>query len=73
MASRGLRVLAFAYRDGVELQGRPYAADQIEERLIFLGLAALSDPVRPEVAKEAIRACHTAGIRGDYGHRGTTH
>ena len=70
MASRGLRVLAFAYRDGVELQGRPYAADQIEDRLIFLGLAALSDPVRPEVPA-AIRACHTAGIRvimitGDY-------
>jgi sodium/potassium-transporting ATPase subunit alpha len=70
MAGRGLRVLAFAYRDSGELQGRPYAADQIEDRLIFLGLAALSDPVRPEVP-EAIRACHTAGIRvimitGDY-------
>ena len=70
MASRGLRVLAFAYRDGTELQDTPYASDQIEDRLIFLGLAALSDPIRPEVPG-AIRACHTAGIRvtmitGDY-------
>jgi sodium/potassium-transporting ATPase subunit alpha len=70
MAGRGLRVLAFAYREGGELQGTPYSSDQIEDQLIFLGLAALSDPVRPEVP-EAIRACHTAGIRvimitGDY-------
>jgi sodium/potassium-transporting ATPase subunit alpha len=70
MASRGLRVLAFAYRDGGELQGTPYASDQVEDRLIFLGLAALSDPVRLEVP-QAIHACHSAGIRvimitGDY-------
>ncbi|HSF58660.1 MAG TPA: HAD-IC family P-type ATPase [Candidatus Binatia bacterium] len=70
MASRGLRVLAFAYRDARELQGTPYSSEQIEDHLIFLGLAALSDPVRLEVP-EAIRACHTAGIRvmmitGDY-------
>ena len=66
----GLRVLAFAYRERGEPQSGPYTADQIEDRLIFLGLAALSDPVRPEVP-DAIRACHTAGIRvimvtGDY-------
>ena len=53
-----------------ELQGTPYSSEQIEDQLIFLGLAALSDPLRPEVP-EAIRACHTAGIRvimitGDY-------
>ena len=70
MAGRGLRVLAFAYREGGELPGTPYSSEQIEDQLIFLGLAALSDPVRPEVP-EAIRACHTAGIRvimitGDY-------
>jgi sodium/potassium-transporting ATPase subunit alpha len=70
MASRGLRVLAFAYRDAAELQSTAYDSDRVEDRLIFLGLAALSDPVRPEVP-EAIRACHTAGIRvmmvtGDY-------
>ncbi|HXV80898.1 MAG TPA: HAD-IC family P-type ATPase, partial [Candidatus Binatia bacterium] len=70
MASRGLRVLAFAYRGGTELQGARYDAAKIEDHLIFLGLAALSDPVRPEVPA-AIRACHNAGIRvimitGDY-------
>jgi magnesium-transporting ATPase (P-type) len=70
MASRGLRVLAFAYRDGEELQGIPYTPEHIEDHLIFLGLAALSDPVRREVPG-AIRACHSAGIRvimitGDY-------
>jgi sodium/potassium-transporting ATPase subunit alpha len=70
MASRGLRVLAFAYRDGGEIAGTPYASADIESHLVYLGLVALSDPVRPEVPP-AIHACHTAGIRiimvtGDY-------
>jgi sodium/potassium-transporting ATPase subunit alpha len=70
MAGRGLRVLAFAYRDGAELDGAPYTTTDIETHLVFLGLVALSDPVRPEVPA-AIHACHTAGIRvimitGDY-------
>ncbi len=70
MASRGLRVLAFAYRDGAELNGAPFTSAGIEKNLVYLGLAALSDPLRPEVAP-AIHACHTAGIRvimvtGDY-------
>jgi sodium/potassium-transporting ATPase subunit alpha len=70
MADRGLRVLAFAYRDGEESSGADYSTANVETRLVYLGLVALSDPVRPEVP-EAIRACHTAGIRvmmitGDY-------
>lgn len=70
MASRGLRVLAFAYRDDAEVDDGPYTTERVENRLVFLGLAGLSDPVRPEVP-DAIRACHTAGIRvimitGDY-------
>jgi sodium/potassium-transporting ATPase subunit alpha len=70
MANRGLRVLAFAYRDGEELCGADYSTTNVETRLVYLGLVALSDPVRPEVPA-AIRACHRAGIRvimitGDY-------
>ena len=70
MAERGLRVLAFAYREGEELNGAPYTTTEIETHLVYLGLVALSDPVRPEVPA-AIHACHTAGIRvimvtGDY-------
>ena len=70
LAQRGLRVLAFAYRDGAELDGAPFTATNVETRLVYLGLVALSDPVRPEVPA-AIHACHTAGIRvimmtGDY-------
>jgi magnesium-transporting ATPase (P-type) len=71
MAGRGLRVLALAYCDDPELQNKSiYPTEQIENRLVFLGLVAMSDPIRPGVP-EAIRACHTAGIRvlmitGDY-------
>ena len=70
MAQRGLRVLAFAYRDGAEIAGASFAITDIETQLVYLGLVALSDPVRPEVPA-AIHACHTAGIRvimitGDY-------
>lgn len=70
MAGRGLRVLGFAYRDGAELNGAPFTSIEVETRLVFLGLVALSDPVRPEVPA-AIHACHNAGIRvimitGDY-------
>jgi sodium/potassium-transporting ATPase subunit alpha len=71
MASRGLRVLALAYRDDAELQrAADYPSETAERRLVFLGLTAMSDPVRAEVPP-AIRACHAAGIRvmmitGDY-------
>ena len=74
-ARDGLRVLAVAMRS---LEPEPhtpsssrYAAERIEQDLTFLGLAAMMDPPRPEVA-EAVAKCHTAGIRiimitGDYG------
>ncbi|MBF8254523.1 MAG: sodium/potassium-transporting ATPase, partial [Deltaproteobacteria bacterium] len=70
MAGRGLRVLALAYRDAVDLNADRYSTTEMETQLIYLGLVALSDPVRPEVPP-AIRACHSAGIRvimitGDY-------
>ncbi|HQE92714.1 MAG TPA: cation-transporting P-type ATPase [Anaerolineae bacterium] len=69
-ARRGLRVLAVATRP---LPGTfsNYNAEAIETDLTFLGLIAMMDPPRPEVA-EAVTRCHYAGIRiimvtGDYG------
>jgi len=69
-ATAALRVLAVAYRDLPE--GSDYrSVEQVERELIFVGLVAMLDPARPEVA-EAIDLCHEAGIRvfmitGDYG------
>jgi Ca2+-transporting ATPase len=60
-AHQALRVLAMAHR---RLDGEPkaYRAQDLEDRLVFLGLAAMKDPLRPE-AKAAVQACHDAGIR----------
>jgi P-type Ca2+ transporter type 2C len=60
-AHQALRVLAMAHR---RLDGEPkvYRAQELEDRLVFLGLAAMKDPLRPE-AKAAVQACHDAGIR----------
>lgn len=60
MAKNGIRVLGLAYRfiDADELD-RP---ERYEQNLIYLGLAGMIDPVRPE-AVEAVRLCKQAGIR----------
>jgi len=60
MAETGIRVLGLAYRfiDADELD-RP---ERYEQNLIYLGLAGMIDPVRPE-AVEAVRRCKQAGIR----------
>lgn len=61
MAARGLRVLAFARmhfaaaRDGIDHR-------DITDSLTFLGLQGMLDPPRKE-AIEAVRRCHSAGIR----------
>jgi len=55
-AARGMRVLGLAYRE-LAPGGEPAYDD-----LVWLGLVALSDPVRSGV-REAIAACRTAGIR----------
>ena len=69
-ARGALRVLALARRQ-LPRQAGGFAADSVEQELTFLGLVAMMDPPRPEVA-EAIRCCREAGIRwamitGDYG------
>ncbi len=60
-AQQALRVLALADRvfDTVPDVMR---ADRLECDLVFLGLAAMKDPLRPE-AKAAVRLCQEAGIR----------
>lgn len=69
-ARNGLRVLAIAQRIIPERIGE-YSSENIETNLTFLGLMALMDPPREEVAN-AVEKCHHAGIRivmitGDYG------
>jgi calcium-translocating P-type ATPase len=68
--AQGLRVLAVA-RKTLSGTTAPASRDEVEQDLHFLGLVALFDPPRPEVA-DAVARCHSAGIRivvitGDYG------
>ncbi|KRN29032.1 hypothetical protein IV38_GL001247 [Lactobacillus selangorensis] len=76
-AKEGLRVLGVGYRDIVK--GKTdlpdslddYSIDNVEQQMVFVGLIAMSDPPRPEVA-QAIKECHEASIKvimvtGDYG------
>jgi magnesium-transporting ATPase (P-type) len=69
-ARNALRVLALARRP-LPARAGGFSAETVEQELTFLGLVAMMDPPRPEVA-EAIRCCREAGIRwamitGDYG------
>eukprot|EP00158_Paraphelidium_tribonemae_P008888 Partr_v1_DN28718_c1_g1_i4_m61756 putative ATPase CA transporting len=63
MASRGLRVLALAYRPVVDpnVNVVAWSREEVECDLIFLGLAGIYDPPRPE-SKEAVAQCRKAGI-----------
>jgi calcium-translocating P-type ATPase len=69
-ARRALRVLALARRD-LPARSGAYTPEKVEQDLTFLGLAAMMDPPRPDVAA-AVKTCVAAGIRivmitGDYG------
>ncbi len=67
-AKAGLRSLAFSYRiinQQDPLFGQPLDKATIattETHMIFIGLAAMSDPPRPEIY-EAVKKCHRAKIR----------
>ena len=61
MASRGLRVLAFAKKK-VENENHRIEISDVDNGLVFLGFQAMLDPPRPEVI-DAIRECQNAGIR----------
>jgi Ca2+-transporting ATPase len=58
LQARGMRTIGFAYRDVADP-----AADAAEQigGLTWLGFAALTDPVRPEVPG-AVAACRSAGL-----------
>jgi Ca2+-transporting ATPase len=60
-AHQALRVLGIAQRR-LDREPDAYRAQELEDRLVFLGLAAMKDPLRPE-AKAAVQACHNAGIQ----------
>lgn len=62
MSKKGMRVLAFAFKD-LPLDGpHKLNADEVETGLNFIGLVAISDPPR-EKTIFAIKKCQDAGIR----------
>lgn len=60
-ASKGIRVLAYAYRL-MDALPQPFEYSTVERDMQFMGLSGLMDPPREEV-KLAIQECRTAGIR----------
>jgi len=58
MAREGLRMLAVAYKE----KSKDELEDDIEENLIFIGLAGIMDPPRPDVS-DSIIAAQNAGVR----------
>jgi len=61
LAQQALRVLAVAQRRMGD-RGSTRADASVEQELVFLGLFAMKDPLRPE-AMEAVRLCRVAGIK----------
>ncbi|MDS0516562.1 HAD-IC family P-type ATPase [Klebsiella pneumoniae] len=60
-ARQGLRMVAAACKPA-SLDATTLNHEDLQEGLIFLGIAGMMDPPRPE-AIDAIHACQTAGIR----------
>ncbi len=68
LAAKGLRVLAVAIANGIDMNSLP--ASQTGFNFSLLGLVGLADPIRPEVP-QAVQDCLTAGVKvimitGDY-------
>ena len=61
MASRGLRVLAFARKILAE-PSQTVVHNDVSDGLVFLGLQAMMDPPRKEAIK-AVKVCQLAGIK----------
>ena len=61
MADQALRVLCGAQRSW-EAAPDCYEPEHLEQKLCYLGLSGMIDPIRPEV-KAAIQECREAGIR----------
>ncbi|WP_427174616.1 cation-translocating P-type ATPase [Arthrobacter sp. 92] len=61
-AGQGLRLLAVADRTVHDQSPAGISREDAEKNLTFLGLVAMFDPPRPQVA-EAVAQCHSAGIR----------
>lgn len=60
MASQALRVVGMSYKN--IKTGGTYTKENIEEDMVFVGLAGMIDPPREEV-KEAVKICEEAGIK----------
>ncbi len=61
MADKALRVLCASYKSYDALPS-DISSDGVEHDMVFIGLAGMIDPIRPEV-KSAIEECGRAGIR----------
>ncbi len=60
-ASKGYRVISLAYRHLDKVPTGKDAREETESDLIYIGFASIVDPPR-EGVKEAVAACHSAGI-----------
>ncbi|NCD00596.1 HAD family hydrolase [bacterium] len=65
LTKKGLRLIALAYKKIDKREVNKFDKECLEKQdkdLVFVGFAALKDPLRPE-AKETISICRRAGIR----------